>query len=643
MRNIFIVLLLAFTVAFSGCIKDPKNIAPVDQVTNADYPKTLNDLETFLASGYLNLRKDGMLYGQNLLPFILGPSDHSVMVGDIGYSDRNFIAKNNINLYNGINTNLWEGLYLGVKNMNVCLERADFLEKNNPLLKPDIDDIRGQALFLRAWYYLHLECFYGEKYIDMKEPENTDVLGVPLLTAMPTSFEETRQPRSSAYKVWNQVIEDLQSSIAKLHGIQRDAANAGKATEWAAKALLGKAYVFTQQWDKAKPVLEDVINNSGKSLMSFNKYSNAFNGNPANEFNEESLWELNVERVKGTGNGISDITPTSNLTTGMGKFWGPSVLCYDGTEIDFGSARSAAGFSNYFCHDKNLRRFGFTLPPYTLVDNWRFNPGSAPTAIVPAKVIDSNYVVQSLAFRANKTADPRLYVNTLQPWVDSVTDAYGLSSSTGRRDPSGRVPVIRNIYIGINVTDPTKYHGWAFKKYQTIDNSIYTYNECDGSNIYILRLADVYLLYAEALKNLGENATALEYINKVHRRAYNQPINSPSPYDYASLTAATKAAPSDVNLINNPLAYERWAELFLEGHWWFDICRWGNNTHNDNPNFGQNEANYYSVFSMESQDPANPVETAKIKWSGYSYCFPIPGNEWDVNTAMQQQRNNPGY
>ena len=167
MKNIFFVLLLAFTAGLLGCRKDPKNIAPVDQVTNEDYPRSINDLETFLASGYINLRKDGLLYGQNLLPIILGPSDHSVMVGDVGYNDRNFLAKNNINLYNGINTNLWEGLYLGVKNMNVCLERADFLEKNNPLLTDAINDIRGQALFLRAWYYLHLECFYGEKYIDM--------------------------------------------------------------------------------------------------------------------------------------------------------------------------------------------------------------------------------------------------------------------------------------------------------------------------------------------------------------------------------------------------------------------------------------------------------------------------------------------
>ena len=63
-------------------------------------------------------------------------------------------------------------------------------------------------------------------------------------------------------------------------------------------------------------------------------------------------------------------------------------------------------------------------------------------------------------------------------------------------------------------------------------------------------------------------------------------INTPSIYDYASLTARTKTDPSDVDLSNNPLRYERHAELFAEGDWWFDVCRW---------HIGQDEAAYYNI------------------------------------------------
>ncbi len=34
--------------------------------------------------------------------------------------------------------------------------------------------------------------------------------------------------------------------------------------------------------------------------------------------------------------------------------------------------------------------------------------------------MDPVYKQQSLQVRANKTCDPRLFVNALQPWVDSV-------------------------------------------------------------------------------------------------------------------------------------------------------------------------------------------------------------------------------
>ena len=47
----------------------------------------------------------------------------------------------------------------------------------------------------------------------------------------------------------------------------------------------------------------------------------------------------------------------------------------------------------------------------------------------------------------------------------------------------------------------------------------YGKNESSDCNIYVIRLADIYLLYAELLKD-EDPGTALEYVNKVHARAY---------------------------------------------------------------------------------------------------------------------------
>ena len=223
------------------------------------------------------------------------------------------------------------------------------------------------------------------------------------------------------------------------------------------------------------------------------------------------------------------------------------------------------------------------------------------------------YKQQSLDVRANKTVDPRLYVCAQQPWVDSVNDKTGTM----------RVPIAR---AGGNIGNIYNNYGWSFKKYTTVDKSIYTYNSCDGANYYLLRMADVYLLYAEACKNTSEESVALEYINKVHRRAYGQPINSASIYDYTSLSGATKAASTDASLANNPLAYERFAEFFAEGQWWFDVCRW---------KLGQNEQQYYVNALADG--------TAIAAWQDKMYYYPIPSAEMSSNKKITAADQNLGY
>jgi hypothetical protein len=77
-------------------------------------------------------------------------------------------------------------------------------------------------------------------------------------------------------------------------------------------------------------------------------------------------------------------------------------------------------------------------------------------------------------------------------------------------------------------------------------------------NMYELRLADTYLMEAEALiMGGGDLARAAALMTAVHTRAYNDGATHP--------LAATMAV----------LKNERRAELAAEGHRWFDLVRWG--------------------------------------------------------------------
>jgi hypothetical protein len=147
-------------------------------------------------------------------------------------------------------------------------------------------------------------------------------------------------------------------------------------------------------------------------------------------------------------------------------------------------------------------------------------------------------------------------------------------------------------------------------------------NQSSDANYPIVRLADIYLLYAELVKD-DDPALALEYINKVHRRAYGYSPDASCPYDYASLNDRTKTSDDQDHLAHDVLKYERWAELFAEGQWWWDVRRW---------KIGPSEAAYY-----------RETRHGNITWTGDpSYVQPIPQLELERNGNIQQSTGYPG-
>jgi len=593
-------------ILLAGCKKAPINVGPPNEYASSTYPKTVTDLQSVLVSCYANLRDQG-IFGFHFLPKALSNSMHTVNSEYNGDPGWNNMAANNLTVGDEYPSETWAALYTGIKNCNVTIYAAGTLLKNDPSAdQATINLIVGQAYCLRGWYYMELECLFGEAYMGAGGT-NGDKMGVPLYTQVPSTLAETQVARSPVSAVWALIESDEKQAATLLKGQVWGSADLARCTEWAAKGLLGKAYVYTQDWADAKTTLIDVINNSGKSLMPYATYHDAFNGD--NKFNSESLLELYIDINSEGGYGI--YSGAANSSTIDGLIWAPRTFGGPGFNGTEGNTQ-ALGYPNEFVHDQNVVRFGFPLPTtYNLVANPKYT-GSNPSYLNPAQIQDPAYTQQSLQVRANQTCDPRLFVNTLQPWVDSVQ------------------------FDGVNwalVSKPDVYayqqnhYGFSMRKYSPIDYNENTINS-DKWDYYLLRLADVYLLYAEACIGTGDNTDGLEYLNKVKRRAYGFPINSPSSVDYASLTDKTpadNALDPDPVLGHNPLYYERWAELFNEGTWWFDVCRW---------KIGDSEAAYFGTALNCPQPLSATFQDSK------SYQWPIPLSEINTNSKIVQ---NPGY
>lgn len=120
-------------------------------------------------------------------------------------------------------------------------------------------------------------------------------------------------------------------------------------------------------------------------------------------------------------------------------------------------------------------------------------------------------------------------------------------------------------------------------------------------NFPVLRLAEVYLILAEAV---GPTAEGLEAVNKVRRRAFGLDINATSAKDFTAATPNFTAA----------VQRERRYELAFEDDRWFDLKRQGKLLN-------------------------NPALLAKgIK--PFNIVLPIPQAERDANPSLTQ---NDGY
>jgi len=601
LKKIYISILAVMLI--TGCKKAPLNVGPTNAYSTSTYPTTVAQLQTVLVSAYANLRDPG-LYGFEFLAKATSNSTHAVNSVYNGTPAWNEMANTNLTIGNQFVGDAWSALYVGVKDCNVTIAAAAELTTLNPNLsaadKASVNQVLGQAYCLRGWYYMELECLFGEKYMGAGGTNGT-AQGVLIYNGLPTDLAQTQVARSSVAATWAFIINDFKQAQSLLKGVVWSAAEEARVTQWTAEGLLGKAYVYTQDWADAKTILNDVITNSGKSLMPYATYVNAFNGQ--NKFNSESLFELYCDPNSNGGYGI--YSGAANSATINGLIWSP--FTYGGPGFN-GVQTQPLGYGNEFFHDQNVLRFGYSIGPApSPVNNPNYKSSIGPTYYNQQLVMNPVYKQQALAVRTNKTADPRLFVNALQPRLDSVQfDGvnWGLVAQAG---------FAQDIY------------GWAVKKYSPI-----TYNEGSGTgnpsgypdvadawDYYILRLADVYLLYAEACIGTGDNVDGLEYINKVKRRAYNLPINTASAIDYASLTAKTSAP--DPVLGNNPLYYERWAELFNEGSWWFDVCRW---------QIGPSEATFYGT----ADNLGGPINFVAPK----SYVWPIPQSEINSNSLIKQ-------
>lgn len=404
----------------------------------------------------------------------------------------------------------------------------------------------AESYFLRAWYYHILVVHFG---------------GIPLVIEEVTEVTTTAT-RASEPEVYAQIEKDLLFAEQHLPETQSDF---GRATKPAAQALLARVYLTLEQNDKAATYAKKVINDYDFALL--DDYSRLWDVD--NRTNSEVIWSIQFsqdERLNGSGNAyFLYFTPRYDLQPGMKR----------ALENDRPWPRFVA--SRYYFdllaanRDKDSR----------FAKSWKTAWIANNEATLPP-----NMQIGDTAF---------VYV----PWDIPADEEFEREQKYGVFD-------INDLYDGENPTGSRELFP-QMRKYK--DPQRASINSGVGTkNVIEIRLAELYLIAAEALMKEGNPTEGAELINVVRRRAA-----------WPGQEANMEITPDQLTI--DFILEERALELGAERLRWSDLKRTGKLIE---------RVKLYNTLGRD-----NIAEKHLLR--------PIPSNMIDRLTNREEFEQNPGY
>ena len=188
----------------------------------------------------------------------------------------------------------WDANYRGINKANFVISNAERIYAiPSPLLSEEKKDkFIGEAKFMRALYYFMLVTRFGD---------------VPLITTVPESGEGF--PRAPKEEVYDQIEADLIDATQLL--LPEEATEDGRASRGAAWALLGKAYLYQEEYQEALDAFKEIY---GEYSLEEDYFANF---REEDEFGEESIFEVSFDDELGnsavwnsnaSGEGANEVT-----------------------------------------------------------------------------------------------------------------------------------------------------------------------------------------------------------------------------------------------------------------------------------------------------------------------------------------------
>ncbi|PZR22551.1 MAG: RagB/SusD family nutrient uptake outer membrane protein [Citrobacter freundii] len=452
-----ICLVLLAVPALHACKKSWLDVNPVGLNLESNYYSNPTEAFAGLVAAYDPLGMETAGTYANKLGPLNSASDDCVAGGAQGGNDMNtWQVWNNYTLTPAVGPQMeyWTRNFTGISRANIILAKIENVPGLSDALK---SRYIAEGKFLRAYYYFDLVRLFKN---------------IPLFTAPIPTEEIYNQEQADPAAVFAQIEKDLKEAIPSLPTTVPVATEGGRATQGAAKALLGKVILWqndNSRMAEAANLFEDVNkvgNVYGYSLVP--NFADIFR--PDRKFNSESIFEIShTAAANGSWNNWGGVE--GNVYTQMigpraysGQIyetgWGFNPVRkelrdllygdprYQYTVADIDSMVTAGAATSY---EPSYQNSGYFIQKFAPLKQWKSTGGGN---------VELNYLNNVMEIRLADTYLMEAECLLRAPGGDAVKAAYYLNAVRGRVGLAPVAATLDNIALERRKELATEGHRW---------------------------------------------------------------------------------------------------------------------------------------------------------------------------------------
>lgn len=540
-KTLSITALATVMLFLWSCQNDLLDQPPTTELGADAFWQTEDDALTALYGAYADVR---LLFDQDYYWDGHGEYARTRSISDsYNYGSSNFFPAD----YGSRFDTYYRRLYGGVHRVNYVIE--NITKKMLPVATesklPELESIIGEARLLRGMIYFRLISLWGDvPYIGRIIYDNSEVADIERLPIT---------------QIKDSILADFTYAAIKLP----DAPPAlGRAAKPAALAFRGKMHLFWASWNKfGWPELTGFTPSAQAADQAYAAAAADF---------KSVIEDFGLTLYKNGEPGECDVLGKAEklpnyydlfVPAGNGNIENLMVFTHGGgvgtTQGDW-TMREVGGRS----HEGAQHRL---YPTQFIADRYQSTiTGDFVTPLIPMNPSTN----PNARTTPNSAVNPQSYLDRDFRMKASIMWDYEMSVGLAGLLVTGWVPYIHMVHNVVVTIDGVKYTtfssdrgawGYIYRKFLRNTPGL---GRTEGNLAFpVMRLADVFLMYAEATNEIsGPQADAVELVNKIRHRG-NLPALQADKY-------ATKEA------FFNAIEQERIVELYLEGQRSFDLRRW---------------------------------------------------------------------